>query len=81
MMQKTDICKQDPERYARVKAEQERLMALCSGKIKVARLCPYCGHKIDEPFQGVHGYTYAKCGKCGECVIFPPLSFLENTRG
>lgn len=79
-MQRPDVQKQDPARYAAVKAEQDRLRKMCVGKMKVARLCPYCDHKIDELLQGNHGYTFAKCDRCGECVVFPPMSFRRKNR-
>ncbi len=74
-MQKIDVQKQDPEHYALVKSEQDKLRKQCAGRMVIARLCPYCKHKIDEAVQGIHGYTFAKCERCGECVIFPPMSF------
>ena len=41
----------------------------------LARLCPYCGHKIEILSRGTHGYAFTKCPNCGENVGFPPVSF------
>ena len=48
-MPRYNIRTENPVRYAQVKAEQDRLRAECarSSSITLARLCPYCDHKIE----------------------------------
>ena len=74
-MPRIDVKQTDPFRYARVKAEQETLRRQCAGSITVARLCPYCDHKVEVLCRGTHGAAYVKCPSCGESVLFPPISF------
>lgn len=68
---------ENPNRYAQVKAEQDKLRAECArnSNMTLARLCPYCDHKIEVLFRGTHGYSLIKCPHCGETVGFPPVSF------
>ena len=61
-MARLDVRTQNPERYAQVKAEQEELkiqFSMAAFGTSVARLCPYCEHKIEifvswgtRPFKG-----------------------------
>lgn len=76
-MPRYNIRTENPVRYAQVKAEQDRLQAECarSSSITLARLCPYCDHKIEILSRGTHGYSFIKCPNCGENVGFPPVSF------
>lgn len=76
-MPRYNIRTENPVRYAQVKAEQDRLRAECarSSSITLARLCPYCDHKIEILSRGTHGYSFIKCPNCGEDVGFPPVSF------
>lgn len=74
-MPRVNIKQVDPVRYAQVAAEQEELKRAYSSQIKVARLCPYCGHKVEVLCRGTHSGTYTKCPNCGENVFFPPISF------
>ena len=74
-MPKINIREKDPELYEKVKSEQNKMRTQCNARVKVARLCPYCGHKITTIYKGEHGYATEKCGNCGEDVIFPPISF------
>lgn len=77
-MARLDVKTQDPERYAQVKAEQEELKLQFSMAVfgtSVARLCPYCEHKIEILYRGEHGPSRAKCPNCGEEVVFPPIAF------
>lgn len=74
-MPKINIREVDPVRYAKVKAEQEQLSAQCSTLMTIARLCPYCGHKMTMLCRGNHNYSKEKCSNCGENVVFPPISF------
>lgn len=78
-MQRIDIQKTDPVRYAKVKAQQDRLREQCEGTPTVIRVCPYCKHKIAEVVQGNHGFCFAKCERCAEDVIFPPVCFRMAT--
>lgn len=77
-MPKVDIKKENPELYERVSKEQRALREKCS-HYKVARLCPYCGHKVTTVYKGDHGYSDEKCTNCGENVLFPPISFRMAT--
>lgn len=76
-MPRYNIQEKDPDRYTKVKAEQERLRAECArnSSMTMARLCPYCEHKIEILLRGTHGYSFLKCPNCGEQVGFPPVSF------
>ena len=61
-----------------VKAEQEELklqFSMAAFGTSVARLCPYCEHKIEILYRGEHGPSRAKCPNCGEEVVFPPIAF------
>ena len=73
-MHKINIREMDPVRYARVKEEQETLRKQFNGAV-IARLCPYCGHKIEMLYHGNHGACFTKCPRCGEDVTLPPVSF------
>ena len=55
--------------------EQDKLSAICGVQMKIARICPYCGHTVSIVYKGDHSYTQEKCSKCGETVTFPPISF------
>jgi len=74
-MPRVNIREADPVRYARVKAEQEKLRAECNSSMMMARLCPFCKHKIEVLCRGTHGGVFMKCPGCGEDVYFPPVSF------
>ncbi len=78
-MPKINIRQQNPEHYAQVKCLQDKMRSECSTQIRVARLCPYCNHKITTIYKGNHGYATDKCSNCGEEVIFPPISFRMAT--
>ena len=62
-MAKFNAKENDPERYARVKEEQDRLRTRCKSELRLARLCPYCDYKLSVVL------------KCGEIIVFPPISF------
>lgn len=47
----------------------------CCSQIKIAKICPYCGHTVSYVCKGTHAYTQEKCPNCGENVTFPPISF------
>ena len=80
-MPKVNIKETDPVRYAKVKAEQEELSKKCASAMKIARLCPYCGHKVTILCSGSHSYAQEKCPNCGESVTFPPIVFrMARTR-
>ena len=74
-MSKINIKEKDPAHYARVKAEQDELNKQCQSNIAVARICPYCGHKIAILHSGHHSFSREKCPNCGEEVTFPPIVF------
>jgi len=65
----------NPERYAQIKREQSALEKQYATHITIARLCTFCGNKLEVLCQGSHGATYIKCPQCGERVFFPPVSF------
>lgn len=73
-MSRINVKEADPIRYARVKAEQEALRKQFDGLV-IARLCPYCSHKIEMLYRGSHGACRVKCPHCGEDVTLPPVSF------
>jgi len=74
-MPRLDIQSQDPERYALVRAEQEELMRQYSSVYTLARLCPYCDHKVETLYRGHHAETRVKCSNCGQDVFFPAVYF------
>ena len=74
-MPRINIRDKDPERYARVKEEQENLLQQYAVGIQLARLCPHCDHKLEILYRGSHGSARIKCSNCGEETVFPPVSF------
>lgn len=80
-MQRIDIESSNPAHYKKVKATQDEMRQKCEGMLTVARLCPYCRHKVLEAAQGFHGYIFTKCEKCGYDIILPPLSFRIAKKG
>lgn len=74
-MPKTNPKAEDPERYKQVKEQQQALFNQCNTKMTMARICPYCRHRIAIVFSGTHSFTQDKCPNCGEDVIFPPVCF------
>jgi len=74
-VRKINIRLQNPEHYERVKAQQDALRAKCSAHLSIARLCPYCEHRVSVVLKGEHSYSKEKCPHCGEDIIFPPISF------
>ena len=65
----------DPERYKKVKAQQQELYYQCNAQMTMARICPYCRHRIAIIYSGSHSYSQNKCPNCGEEVVFPPVCF------
>ena len=45
----------DPQRYARAMAQQSELRKQCAGQYTVARICPFCDHKVEILYRGSHG--------------------------
>lgn len=74
-MARINVKQSDPARYAQIRAEQQALEKAHSSSVKMARLCPYCDHKIEILCRGTHSGTYTKCPNCGETIFFPPVSF------
>lgn len=74
-MPKFNIRTSNPAHYAQVVAEQEKLIKTYSSSMTMARLCPFCSHKIEVLCRGSHGGSYTQCPKCGENVFFPPVLF------
>lgn len=75
MSTRVTLKQRDPQRYAQICREQDRLKEAYSSSVQVARLCPFCGHKIEILCRGPYSGTYTKCPGCGEDVFFPPISF------
>ena len=74
-MPRYDVKNKDPDRYARVKADQDKIAQEFFFGVMLARLCPYCGAKIEVLCRGNHAAAQAKCQNCGEEVKFPPVQF------
>lgn len=74
-MPRVNIRQTDPVRYAQVAAEQEMLKQTYSSQMQIARLCPYCSHKVEVLCRGTHRGAYSKCSNCGETVFFPTHHF------
>lgn len=74
-MSKFNLKEADPLRYAQVLAEQQELKRTHSSSIRMARLCPFCEHKVEVLCRGSHSATYLKCPSCGEDIFFPPVMF------
>ncbi len=74
-MPRVNIRQTDPVRYAQVAAEQEMLKQTYSSQMQIARLCPYCSHKVEVLCRGTHSGAYSKCSNCGETVFFPTHHF------
>ena len=74
-MAKFNAKENDPERYAQVKAEQDKLQIKAKSQLRLARLCPYCDYKLSIVLKGDHSWTSEKCPNCGEVIVFPPISF------
>lgn len=68
----------DPQRYARAQAQQNELRKQCAGQYSMARICPFCDHKVEILYRGSHGPCSIKCPNCGEEVLFPPVSFRRS---
>ncbi len=80
-MPKYNVREQDPDRYARAKAEQSQLREQCFGQYTLARICPFCDHKVEILYRGAHASSSLKCPVCGEEVIFPPVTFRRRKPG
>lgn len=74
-MARINVKESDPERYAQVRAEQRALEKAHSSAVRIARLCPYCDHKVDVLCRGTHSGTYSKYPSCGEDIFFPTVMF------
>lgn len=78
MSSKATLKEHDPQRYAQICREQDRLKEAYSDSMQMARLCPFCGHKVEILCRGSHSGAYIKCPGCGENVFFPPVSFRRS---
>lgn len=75
-MPRCDVRTTNPEHYARVKAEQAQVeKQYFTHGLLIARVCPYCGNKIEMLARGRHDPSQLKCSNCGEEVKFPPIQF------
>lgn len=70
----------DPVRFEQVANEQRELQGTYASRMTMARLCPYCGHKLEILCRGNHGGSFIKCSNCAEEVFFPPVSFRMNSQ-
>ena len=69
MPRKVNIRKEDPERFAVIKAEQDELRRIYSSPMEMVRKCPYCGVLLSVVPRGNHTYTRQRCPNCGTCYI------------
>ena len=75
-MPKCKLKEENPALYRRIKAEQDALKDECpSAGLLLARICPYCGQKIELLSRGNHSSVWLKCPDCGEEISFPPIYF------
>lgn len=74
-MPRVNVKESDPTRYAQVAAEQELLKRKYSSTMQIARLCPFCSHKVEILCRGTHSGAYTKCPNCAEPIFFPPIAF------
>ena len=77
-MPRVNVREADPARYERARAEQEALRERFATQYTVARICPFCGHKVEILYRGSHGPSRIKCHNCAEEVVFPPLAFRRS---
>lgn len=54
---------------------QNRIMEEIAGKPSLARMCPFCKHKVETLYKGEHGYSEKPCPNCGRIVYFSPVKF------
>lgn len=50
-MAKINARELDPQRYSCIQTEQQELKKQYSSHITMARICPYCQNKLDDPVQ------------------------------
>lgn len=74
-MARVNIRDVDINLYNRVKAEQNDLQAQFATCATITRNCPYCEHKVEVLYRGVHGASRQKCSQCGEEILFSPVAF------
>lgn len=74
-MARPNVRETDPVRYEKALAEQEKLRHEFGTFIKMARLCPFCEHKVETLCRGSHAAVQTKCPNCGEEIFFPPVVF------
>ena len=60
-MAKFNIREQDPQKYSAVKAEQDKLSAICGVQMKIARICPYCGHTVSIVYRSEERRVGKEC--------------------
>ena len=64
-----------------ISARQSASWAILRGGPVVARVCPYCLHKVAYAFAGYHAPERVKCASCGEEVILPAVSVRRRVEG
>ena len=74
-MGKFSLKEANPVLYEQVMQEQNELRGTYASRVTMARLCPYCNHKLEVLCRGSHGSSSIKCPNCNEEVFFPPVSF------
>lgn len=80
-MPKYDVRTENPERFARVHAEQTELWKTFRAAANALRSCPYCDHKIAILYPGYHSPEAQKCPNCGEVIVFPSLKLSRTISG
>lgn len=73
-----DAYQANPERYTKVRQEQQKMIEALKGTSATVRICPYCDKKISVVFPGYHGPEITKCHNCGEIIVFPSVKLSRS---
>lgn len=77
-MARVNIRETNPIHYEQIKADQADLKQQYFVGIKMARLCPYCNHKVEVLCRGEHASASTMCPNCNEEIYFPPVIFRRS---
>jgi len=77
-MGRVNVREMNPVHYEKTKAEQNEVKQQYFEGIKIARLCPYCNHKVEVLCRGEHAPASNICPNCGEEIFFPPVVFRRS---
>lgn len=66
----------DPEHFEAIDRQQRIYRKEFNKRVSGAMMCPYC-RNILMYFAGSRGMTQVKCNRCGQEVVFPPITQLE----